>query len=336
MRKKLIVLLLSALALLPLSAQNRPRRQITIKLASMVPDNTPWGAALNKLAAEWAAATNGEVKLQIYASGTQGSEDAVLQKLNMNGIQAAVLTSFGLNKIAPEIMTLSCPFFIRDSGELNEVLKAVKPDFEARINSGNYYSLIMINGGWVRFFSRDPVFVPSDLKRQKVGTSPSEPELAQAFKAMGYRIEPVDQTRLLIALNGGSIDAIYQSPILTAGYQYFGVAKNMASINIAPFMAGIVLNKHAWQSIPDQYKPELIRLTKKAGLEIEASLLKLENDAIATMSKHGLKINQVNPQQQQIWYDDANRVVPALLGSTFDRATYNKIDGILREYRRKR
>jgi TRAP-type C4-dicarboxylate transport system substrate-binding protein len=302
----------------------------------MVPENTPWGAALNKIAAEWSAATNGEVRLQIYANGTQGNEAAVLQKLNMNAIQAAVLTSFGLNKIVPEMLTMSCPFLIRDADEFAEVFKTLKPELEAKINSGNYYSLALVRGGWVKIFSRNPVFVPSDLKRQKVGSIPSEPELAQVFRTMGYQVVMVDEKRLLVALNGGSIDAVYQSPIASAGFQYFGVAKHMASINIAPFMGAVVLNKHAWESIPEQYRDEIARITRRIGSEIEASLLRLENDAISTMVKHGLVINTVSNQQAQMWYDDMSRAVPALLGTTFDRAIYAKIEGILKKYRGER
>jgi TRAP-type C4-dicarboxylate transport system substrate-binding protein len=329
----LILALLTLVFALPQAHGQRPPRQITIKLASMVPENTEWGQALNKLAAEWSRVTNNEVQLQIYANGTQGNEDAVLQKLNMNSIQAAVLTSFGLNKIAQEILTLSCPFLIRNDAELTEVLRQVKGDFETRINSQNYFSLALVRGGWVKFFSRDPVQVPSDLKRQKVGSMPSEPELAQAFRTMGYQVVMVDQSRTLIALRGGSIDAIYQSPIAAAGFQLFGVAKNMASINIAPFMGGIILNKHAWESIPSQYKDELIRVTRRVSTEIETSLLKLEADAIRQMKSYGLKENQISPQQQQEWYDDMTRATPNLLGSTFNRAMYNKIDGILKAYR---
>jgi TRAP-type C4-dicarboxylate transport system substrate-binding protein len=315
------------------AAQRRPQRQVTIKLASMVPENTPWGAALNKMAAEWSAATNGEVRLQIYASGTQGNEEAVLQKLNMNAIQAAVLTSFGLNKIAPEMLTLSCPFLIRNDDEFVEVFKTIKPEMEAKINAGNYYSLALVRGGWVKFFSRSPVFVPADLKRQKVGSVPSEPELAQVFRAMGYQVVIVDEKRILVALNGGSVDAVYQSPISSAGFQYFGVAKHMASINIAPFMGAIVLNKHAWESIPEQHRDAVARITRRIGSEIEASLMQLENDAVSTMVKHGLVINTVNNQQAQQWYDDVAKAVPSLLGTTFDRATYAKIEGILKNYR---
>jgi TRAP-type C4-dicarboxylate transport system substrate-binding protein len=299
----------------------------------MVPENTDWGQTVNKLAAEWARATNGEVELRVYANGTQGSEDEVLRKLNMNTIQAAIFTSFGLNKIAPEILTLSCPFLIRSDAELDAVLRVVKPEFEAKINAKNYYALALVKAGWVKFFSRNPVMVPADLKRQKLGSMPSEPELAQAFRQMGYQIVMVEQNRVLIALNGGTIDAIYMSPIFAAGAQFFGVAKNMATVNIAPFMGGIVLNKQAWESIPAQYRPELMRITRRIGAEIEASLLRLEADTIRQMKNNGLRENTINSTQQAEWYADMTRAIPNLLGSTFDRATYNKIDGIVTSYR---
>ncbi|MCL1812882.1 MAG: TRAP transporter substrate-binding protein DctP [Treponema sp.] len=334
MKNKALFLVVIAflLVILPVYGQRRPQK-IVIKLASMVPENTDWGRTVNKLAAEWERVTNGEVELRVYANGTQGSEDEVLRKLNMNTIQAAIFTSFGLNKIAPEILTLSVPFLIRSEAELDEVLRNVKPEFEAKINAKNYYALALVKAGWVRFFSKSPVVLPGDLKRQKVGSMPSEPELAQAFRAMGYQVVLVEQNRVLIALNGGTIDAVYQSPIFAAGAQYFGVAKNMSSINIAPFLGGIVLNKQAWESIPSQYRSELIRITKRVGAELESSLLRLEADTIRQMKNNGLKENQISQTQLQEWYDDAAKATPGLLGSTFDRTTYNRIEGILRAYR---
>jgi TRAP-type C4-dicarboxylate transport system substrate-binding protein len=337
-RKIVFVIAVTAVffAVLPVYGQRRPQDQknrVVIKLASMVPENTEWGRMVNKMAAEWSKATNGEVQLQVFANGTQGSEEEVLRKLNGNHIQAAILTSFGLNKIAPEILTLSCPFLIRNDEEFNEVLKNVRGDFEARINSQNYFALALVKGGWVKFFSRNPVFVPADLKRQKVGSVPSEPELARTFRTMGYQIVEVEQSRILIALNGGTIDAIYMSPIFAAGAQYFGVAKNMASINIAPFMGGVIMNKHAWESIPAQHRTNLMAVTRRIGVELETSLLKLETETIRMMKNNGLKENQVSPQQMEEWYNDTVQAMPGLLGGTFNRPMYNKIDGILKTYR---
>jgi TRAP-type C4-dicarboxylate transport system substrate-binding protein len=338
MKKGPLLLFIALLLGSPLSiySQTRSARQITVKLASLVPANTPWGSMLNRMASEWTAATKGDVRLVIYPNGTQGNEADVLQKLNMNVVQAAVLTSFGLHQITPEILALSCPFLIRDDEELTTVLRSVKSDLEARINSKGYFSLAMVRGGWVKFFSKSPVFTPTDLKRLKVGSDPLEPELAQAFRTMGYQVVPVETGRILIALNGGMVEAVYGSPIAAAGFQFFGVAKNMASVNIAPFMGGIVLNKPTWDAIPAQYKPELIRITKRIEAELEASLIRLENEAITAMTRNGLVINQVNQQQQQQWYDDIERVIPSLLGTTFDRGTYGKIDGILKTYRKGR
>jgi TRAP-type C4-dicarboxylate transport system substrate-binding protein len=334
MKKKAVFFIALAFlfVFMPAYGQKRPQK-VVIKLASMVPENTDWGQLVNKLAAEWSKATNGEVELRVYANGTQGTEEEVLRKLNMNTIQAAILTSFGLNKIAPEVLTLSCPFMIRSDAELDEVLKNLKPEFEAKINAKNYYAMALVKGGWVKFFSRNPVNVPADLKKQKVGSVPSEPEMAQAFRQMGYQVVMVEQNRTLIALNGGTIDALYASPIFAAGTQYFGVAKNMTSINVAPFMGGVVLNKQAWESIPAQYRSELTRITKRIGTELETSLLKLEAETIRQMKNNGLKEIQLNSRQLQDWYDDTAKAIPGLIGSTFDRATYNRIDTILKAYR---
>ncbi|AEF85762.1 putative trap dicarboxylate transporter- dctp subunit [Treponema primitia ZAS-2] len=309
------------------------QRKITIKLASLVPESTPWGAALNQMAAEWAAATNGEVDLRIYHNGTAGGEADVLRKLKMNQIQAAILTTFGLNAITPGIMTLSCPFLIRDNTELDLVLNELKPELEKGINDKGFYFLAWSKVGWVKFFSKSPVFTPNDLKRQKLGTSDTEPALMDAFKAMGYQMVPVAMNQVLVYLNGGMIDAVYQSPVNVGGLQIFGLAKNMASINIAPFLGGIVMNQAAWRSIPDRYKPELIRIAKKMEADLDSSIQALEAGVIETMRQYGLVINQLTPAQEQLWYDDVNRVIPSLFGTTLDRATYGRIEAILQTRR---
>ncbi|GHV60706.1 hypothetical protein AGMMS49587_02950 [Spirochaetia bacterium] len=314
--------------------RDRARSRVTtIKLASLVPENTPWGDALNKMAAEWAAATNGEVELKIYHNGSAGSEADALRKLKMNQIQAAILSTFGLNAITPGIMTLSCPFLIRDNTELDLVLNDLKPDLEQGINDKGFYFLAWSKVGWVKFFSKAPVFTPADLKRQKLGTNENEPALMDAFKAMGYQMVPVAMNQVLVYLNGGMIDAVYQSPVNVGGLQIFGMAKNMASINVAPFMGGIVMNQTAWRSIPDKYKPELLRISRKLETGLDASIQQLEADMIETMRDYGLEINQLSPAQEQLWFDDVNRIVPSLFGTTLDKTIYGRIEGILQAHR---
>jgi TRAP-type C4-dicarboxylate transport system substrate-binding protein len=171
----------------------------------------------------------------------------------------------------------------------------------------------------------------------KVSGDPNEPGVTQVFKSLGYQVVPVEGNRILIALNGGTIDAIYNSPIIAAGFQFFGVAKNMATVNIAPFLGGIVINKHTWETIPEQYRPELQRITRQIGMDMETSLADLESEAVTVMSRYGLVINELDARQEQEWYADLERAVPALLeSSTFNRGAYEQIDGLLKAYRRTR
>ncbi|MDR3145108.1 MAG: TRAP transporter substrate-binding protein DctP, partial [Treponema sp.] len=309
--------------------------KITIKLASLVPEKTPWGTALNRMASEWGAVTNGEVELLIYHNGVAGSEGDVLRKLKGNQIQAAILSSFGLNSITPnhEVMTLSCPFLIRNNTELDLVLSDLKPELEERINREGFFTLAWSKAGWVRFFSKAPVFVPPDLKRQKLGVNEQEPALMDAFKAMGYQLVPVAMNQVLVYLNGGMIDAVYQSPVNVGGLQIFGVAKNMASINIAPFMGGIVMNQAAWRAIPERHKPALLRIAKRLEAELDSSIQQLEAEAVATMRRYGLIINELSPAQEQLWFDDVNRVIPSLLDTALNREIYNRIETLLRTHR---
>jgi TRAP-type C4-dicarboxylate transport system substrate-binding protein len=144
---------------------------------------------------------------------------------------------------------------------------------------------------------------------------------------------PVARNEILIALNSGIADAVYQSPIAVGSLQIFGLAKYMASINIAPFMGSIVINQRAWRSIPDKYKPQMIEAARRIEKELDKSVQALEDEVIKTMSNYGLVENKLSPEQEQLWYDEAARVIPSLVGTALDRDIYRRIEAILKEYR---
>jgi TRAP-type C4-dicarboxylate transport system substrate-binding protein len=333
MKKRVLIFIFAAVlcgvSVSPLCAQ----RKVTVKLASLVPENTPWGAVLNRMAVEWAQATGGEVELIIYHSGVAGDESSVLRKLRGNQIQAALFTSMGLNQIAPEIFTLSYPLLIRTNEEFDAVLTGLRPELDRIMRDKNYVTLAFAKAGWIKLFSRVPVFVPSDLRRQKLGSNPNELEMMQAFRAMGYQIIPVSNNDTLVSLNSGMIDSVYTSPIAAAADQSFGVAKNMSSLNIAPFMGSIVMNQTTWRRIPEKYRPALTAICKRIEAEADASFVTLEAEAIATMVRYGLIVNTLNAQQEKAWIDDMAGQEPKLVGHIFNEDIYRKIVTILNNYR---
>ena len=329
---RIVLVLVLLFSVSPIFAQ----RKITIKMASPVPENTPWGQCLNRIATEWKRITNGEVEVIIYHNRTAGREEAVVRNMRVNQLQAGVLSTFGLTEITPDIMTISCPFFIRNHDELDLVLGELKDELEAKINGKEFFTLAWAKVGWVKIFSKSPVLVPADLKKQKLGTINEYEKLNQVFKSMGFQLVPVTVDELLISLNSPMVDAVYESPIAVGSTQIFGLANNMASINMAPFMGAIVLNRRTWNAIPDKYKPQLLEAARKAEAQLDKEVRKFEEDMISLMGEYGLKVNQLTPAQEQLLYDEVGRVMPTLIGSVFDRNIYNRIDTLLRDYRNKR
>ena len=331
---RLVFVLVLVFSVCPVFAQ----RKISIKLASLVPENTAWGLAINRMAADWARVTNGEVEVIVYHNGTAGDEPEVMRKLRMNQIQAAVFTSSGMNSVMPEVMAISYPFLIRNNAELDTVLGRIRPDLDARIQQNGFITLVWAKAGWIKIFSKSPVAVPNDLRRMKLGTGTGDQEMLQAFRMMRYQMVPINLSEVLNALNSGMIEAVYQSPVYVAGNQIFGITKNMANINVAPFMGGILMNNTAWRRIPDRYKPQLLEVCKQMENSLESSIANLESEAVSIMVRHGLIINELSPQQEQEWYTDIAGFESRLVGANpiFNREYYQKISAILTEYRRGR
>jgi TRAP-type C4-dicarboxylate transport system substrate-binding protein len=338
MKKKFIraVLLFLCLAL---PVENLfAQRKLTIKLASLVPENTPWGAALNRMASEWSRISDGQVELVVYHGGVRGEEGAVLQQLKSNAIQAAVFTSVGLYQISPEVITLSIPLLIRNDAELNAVLDELKPELERYINAQNFFMLTWAKSGWIKIFSRTQVFEPAQLKLLKVGSPPDIPSINRAFTAMNYRLENMPATESLMALNSGKVDAVYSSPIYVASFQLFTTAKYMMSINVSPFMGGIVMNtQREYRALTRlSYWPQLLASAQRIGREIDTSIGQLEDAAIKTMLSYGLVVSTITPEQEKLWYADIEAAIPTLLRSRiFDAALYDKINAILQRLRKR-
>jgi TRAP-type C4-dicarboxylate transport system substrate-binding protein len=336
MRKKLKKFCIAFAAFFLASSPLFAQQKVVVKLASLIPENTAWGAALNRMSAEWSKATNGEVELVVYHNGVAGDEGEVFRKLRINQINAAIFTSIGLYSVMPEIMTLSYPFLIRTDDEFKEVLKKLGPDLDAKIAHNGFVTLSWTSAGWIKLFSRAPIYVPADVRAQKVGSSPDLPVMTQAFKMLKYQIVPVGIPDLMTSLNSGMIDTVYMSPIMVAGSQIFGIAKNMSSLNLCPFMGGMVMHNATWRRIPEKYRPKLLEITQRIAAELDKGIIELEKEAVSTMKKFGLVENVASPAQEREWINEFESRKSELLGPVFDAAMYNKIDAILKEYRKER
>ena len=314
----------------------RAAETLEVRLGSPLPRESPWGRTLDRLAAEWSRVTNGQVRLNVRHGGIEGGEDRMLLSMASNNLQAGIFTSFGLSQINPAVLTLSTPFLIRNERELDVVMREVQSDLEAGLNSGNNFLLAWSKAGFINIFSRDPVFTPDDLRRQRIGANPEAAELNAAFTSMGFQMVEADWGDLGARINAGTVQAVYLNPPAVAAFQLHTTLRNMHSMNIAPVMGGIVINQVTWRRIGNldpSYQQELLSVTRRLADEFDSTFSRTVDDAVRTMTRAGLRVNESSPAQEQIWYNEMERAAPSIVGSILDRDMYNRISAILARHR---
>jgi TRAP-type transport system periplasmic protein len=311
--------------LLCLSSVGLHAAPVVIKLASIAPQRSPWGEALDRLVAEWRTVTDGEVELKVYHNGVAGSEGDMLSKLRLGQLQAGVVTSAGLSTLSPEVLSLSIPFLIHNDEELDRALAGTRELMEERIAKKGFTVLAWSKGGWLNFFSKKPIRTPSDLKATKFAAGLETETLTNAFKQLGFQMVPVPINELITALNSGMVDSFFTSPLAAAGYQWFAVAPYMLNLKVAPYLGVIVISNSAWRRVPEKYRAPLLDATRKACAELEGSIVSLEVSAMDVMKKNGLVLIEPSEADIALWKEDMDEGVEKTLGPVFPRDMYEEI-----------
>ncbi|HAK45408.1 MAG TPA: hypothetical protein DCO79_05755 [Spirochaeta sp.] len=307
----------------------------TFKMASLLPEGTEWDNALKKMAGDWRTISGGRVKVKIYPGGIAGGEADVIRKMRIGQIDMAVLTAVGITAIVPDTFAMSMPFMFETEEELDFVVEEIAPIFDEAFLEKGFIMLTWSKSGWVNFFSKDRVVEPRDLMRVKLAGSVTQPELAEAFKGMGFNVIGVDLPDALMALQSGMVDACYTAPMLAASYQWFGIADNMLDLKIAPVLGGIVISERSWRKVPDKNKEEFIQAAVSMSEGFYKEAVRMEEKAIDVMLDNGLIINNQDSGTRDNWRDLLGEDFSGFVGdgALVSTDSFNKVSSMLEEFR---
>src|SRR5436190_6320152 len=153
------------------SAQTRPT---SVKLGTSAPKGTSLYQALLAMGEKWRKAPDGGADLLIF--NTQGGEAATVSRMRANQLQAAMLSVTGLAEIDPSVTAIEdLPFMFRSLDEVDYIRQKLTPDIEKKFLDKGYVVLFWGDVGWVRFFSKQPVMHPAELKKMKLFTRAGDP-----------------------------------------------------------------------------------------------------------------------------------------------------------------
>jgi len=308
--------------------------QITVKMATLVPDGSSWQLILKEAAERWKKVSNGRVKVNIYPGGVAGDDPDVVRKMKLGTLHAALLTAVGVAEIDKSVYALGVPMMYASYDEVYSVLEKMRPTLEASIEKQGFVVLNWADGGWVHYFSQKPVATPDDLKKLKLFTWAGDTDSIEIMKAIGFNPVPLPSTEIATALQTGLVNAVPVPPQFAVITQYYNSAKNMTDLNWQLLLGATVIDKRVWQRIPADLHAPLLEVMQEAGKKLQNEIRKGGERDVEAMKKRGLNVIPVDAKAREAWVKVAESVYPRIRGRIVPADAFDEAMKCRDEYRK--
>lgn len=306
---------------------------VRIRLGTLAPQGSSYHRILQELGEKWKAATNGQAQLTIYA-GTMGSELELVRRMRAGQLQAAAITTTGLASIDRGVTALqSIPMMVRTLDELEYVKAKLGPMLDRRLDSKGFKVLFWADAGWVRFFTRQRIDRPEELKRLKTFVTAGETQQFDLMKSAGYSPVALEWADALTSLQTKMIDAVPTIPYYGLATQVYTIAGYMLDLNWAPLVGALVVNKKTWDALSPETQAALSAAAIETGKQFQAQGRRESDEAVAAMQKRGLTIVPISAPLLIEWRTANEQMYPRIRGTLVPEDMFDEVMRLVTEYR---
>lgn len=307
------LLLAALLAVLAPAVRAEP---VTIKLGTLAPQGSSWHELLKELALRWEQASGGQVRLRIYAGGTQGSEGDMVRKLGIGQLQAAAITNIGMHDVIPDPQAFSVPFLFDDERETDCAFDRLRPRLDEALAKRGFVALHWAKVGSIYLFCDQPRRTPAEAKNAKVWVWEGDPKSVAAYRAVGFQPVVLSATDMVPALQTGMIDCVPNVALYVLTARLFDRANHMMDAPWSHMVGATIVRKDVWEKIDPALRTKLQAIAVELGKKVDTEVKRLNTDAIAAMQKQGMKVVPTDPAPwraalQKTWPIIRGGVVPA-------------------------
>jgi len=316
--KKLVIAALAALA------ASTAQAQVTIKLGTLAPAGSTWHEILKEMGQRWDQASSGQVKLKVYAGGTQGSEGDMVRKMGIGQLQAASISNIGMHDILAEPQMLSLPMFFNDEADVECTFKKIRAKLEAAFDADHYVVLQWSRIGAMSMFCDTPYRTPAEMAagNAKVFAWEGDPKSVEAWRVAGFRPVVLSSTDVVPSLQTGMINCITNVPLYILTTRLFEKAHAMVDLPWGFIYGATIVRKDAWEKIAPEVRAKLQAIAVELGVKVDAEVRKLNVDAVGAMKKQGLQVVSVDPGP---WRAVMEKAWPVVRGGVVPAAFFDEV-----------
>ncbi|PKO65444.1 MAG: C4-dicarboxylate ABC transporter [Betaproteobacteria bacterium HGW-Betaproteobacteria-16] len=312
-RPTILSLALGLATLLPLTAQ---AQNMVLKAHDTHPAGYPTVVAVESMGKKLEAATNGRIKVQMFAGAVLGQEKEAVEQTQLGAIQLARISLGVIGPVVPEVDVFNMPFVFRDIAHMRKVIDGdVGDDLLAKVTASpaRLVGLGWMDGGSRSLYTKKPVRSPADLKGQKIRMM-GNPVFVDTMNAMGGNGIAMAYGEVFTSLQTGVIDGAENNPpsYFTANH-YTTPAKYYSQTNHLIIPEILVMSKVAWDKLNAADQALVKKVAKEAQLEQRALWDKSVTEYSAKLKAAGVEFINIDNKP----FFEATAPVRAKYGARF-------------------
>ena len=309
-------------------------KQITLKLATLAPEGSPWMEAFNKANRELIVLTGGEVRMRAYPGGVMGDDHTVLRKMRIGQIQIAGLMGIGLGEINKDLQVLGTPFLFRTYEEVDHILPKITDQFEKTLEEKGYVLLGWSEIGFIYMMSNTPMSSLDAVQGAKVWMPEGDSMSQAVFQKAGVSPVPLAISDVLVALQTGLVDVIYSTPFGAIALHWFTKVKYITRVPLSYSLGAVVMTQKAFKNILPDHRQKLKEVFRKNLVPINAQTRRNNEEALALMGSKGIQYVDLSPHELARFQKIAHEAMKGIAGKVFSKAILKKVNRLLAEFRR--
>ena len=105
----------------------------------------------------------------------------------------------------------------------------------------------------------------------------------------------------------------------------------MLDLKVAPFLGAIIITDAAWRRVPDNLKQQFLQAAQAVARQMDDEVQALDDQALATMLRFGLTVQEISPAVADEWITDVSRYDDAMR-TVFDARMTVRVQNLLAEF----
>ncbi|WP_252271908.1 TRAP transporter substrate-binding protein [Pseudomonas subflava] len=260
------------LATLPLAFSMTAHADIVLKASDVHPAGYPTVVAVESMGKKLEAASNGEIRVQMFSGGVLGSEKEVVEQTQLGAIQLARITLGVVGPVVPDVNVFNMPFVFRDHDHMRKVIDGdVGQEILDKITNSEFglVGLAWMDGGTRNLYTKEPVRKIEDLKGMKIRVI-GNPLFIDTLNAMGGNGIAMDTGEIFTALQTGVIDGAENNPPTLLEHNHYKYAKYFTQTGHLILPEPLVMSKATWEELSPEQQALVKKLAREAQMEERA------------------------------------------------------------------